>query len=386
ITAKYSGMVRYGPEAFDPVAMTGEEGMVIAVAANSDYHSLKDLMKAAREKPGEVSFAVNRGALTHVAGLLLEQAEREGEAKFQFPQSGGGNDRLIDLLGNHVDATGFSLEEYLRYRFEEDGKTQQLRGLAYLGPEQHFELSPKQNPDAKEEVPTALEQGYDVKFITHFYWWVPKGTPKERVKVLAEALKSALQTQSVKTRMEAKHQQRVFQTGEELKATLADSEKRIAKVEFSKPQGVPDMQRIIIISVALLLVLWAMQTGKRWLQISTVAALLLCLLVGSMVESIEGWSAFLVVAGIAVAGQHLRLLLRERIALVCAALTVGYVGCLTAGWGDFRWLTVLYVVLIGGTLMLIDRQNFGGLTLIAQTLAFGLYAIFRFVFEVPLPC
>lgn len=374
ITAKYSGMVRYGPEAFEPVALTGELGMVIAVAADSEYETLKELMDAAREKPGALSFAVNRGALTHVAGLQLEQAEPG--AKFQFPQSGGGNDRLIDLLGHHVDATGFSMEEYLRYRDDEDGETPQLRGLAYLGVER--------NP-AAPDVRTAVEQGYDVNLINRFYWWVPKGTPPERVQVLAQALQKALQTEYVKQQMAAGHYEPIFRTGKELKQTLEESESQIAQVEFTKPQGVPDMQRIVIITVALLLVVWAMQAGERSLQIATVASLFLCLLIGWSTESVEGWSMFLILAGVAILGYHLRPLLRERIALVSAALTVGYVACLTLGWGDFRWLTLSYIILIGGTLMSKSRLQLGVLTLIAQTLAFGLYGGFRFVFEVPLP-
>lgn len=374
ITAKYSGMVRYGPEAFEPVALTGELGMVIAVAAESDYGTLKELMTAAREEPGELSFAVNRGALTHVAGLQLEQAEPE--AKFQFPQSGGGNDRLVDLLGGHVDATGFSLEEYLRYRDSEDGKTPQLRGLAYLGEERN---------SAAPEVPTALEQGYDVNLINRFYWWVPKGTPPERIAVLAEALQAALQTEYVKQQMAAAHCERIFRTGEDLKATLAETEDEIAQVEFTKPQGVPDMQRIVMIAVALLLVVWGMQTGDRRIQIATAVTLLLCLLMGSLIASVDGWSAFVVLAGIVLVARYLRPLLTERIALVSAGLTVGYVTCLTVGWGDFRWLTLGYILLIGGTLMQKNRLQFGVLTLIAQTLAFGLYGIFRFLFEVPLP-
>lgn len=374
ITAKYSGMVSYGPEAFEPVALTGELGMVIAVAADSDYDTLNELMETAREKPGELSFAVNRGALTHVAGLQLEQAEPG--AKFQFPQSGGGNDRLVDLMGHHVDATGFSLEEFLRYRYQEDGKTPQLRGLAYLDVEQ--------NPAAKD-VPTALEQGYDVTLINRFYWWVPKETPPERIQVLAEALQTALETDYVKQQMAAAHCERIFRTGEELKETLAKTENQVAQVEFTKPQGVPDMQQIVIITVALLLVVWAIQAGEFPLKVAAVVALVLCLLIGAFVETVDGWSTFVYLAGIAIVFWNLRPLLVEPIALISAGLTIVYVGCLTAGWGDFRWLTLLYVLLVGGTLMQKSRVQFGVLTLTAQTLAFGLYGIFRFVFEVPLP-
>ena len=37
VTAKFSGKASYGPEAFEPVAGTGEVGMVITVADNAKY-------------------------------------------------------------------------------------------------------------------------------------------------------------------------------------------------------------------------------------------------------------------------------------------------------------------------------------------------------------
>ena len=373
ITAKYSGMVRYGSEAFEPVASTGEIGMVIAVAAGSDYDRLEKLLAAAREQPGELAFAVNRGALTHVAGLLLEQAVPG--AKFQFPQSGGGNERFIDLAGNHVDVTGFSLEEFLRYREGQDG-TRKLIGLAYLDRERNSAI-----PD----VPTALEQGYDITLINRFYWWVPKGTPAERIGVLADALHAALETDYVKGQMEAIHCERIFRTGGELEEQLAETEAQIAQVEFTQPEGVPDMQKFVMMAVALFLVGWAWQSGSHFLQFICGLTLILCLSLGALSAQFDGWGLFAGLAGLAVLIRHFRPVFREPRALWSTAFTLGYVVCLSFAWGDFRWLTILYVMAIGGILIEPNRKQLPGLGLIAQTLAFGLYTVFTVVFEAPLP-
>jgi len=375
ITAKYSGMVRYGPEAFNPVACTGELGMVVAVSADSPYRDLSELMTAACEEPNELAFAVNRGALTHVAGLMLEQAAPG--AKFQFPQSGGGNDRFVDLVGGHVDVTGFSLEEFLRYRpGEEDGGDPKLRGLAYLGPERD---------PAIPDVPTALEQGYDVQIINRFYWWVPKGTPAERIEVLAETLNKALETDYVKRQMAANHCKRIFRTGSELKAQVEKTENKIAQVEFTQPEGVPDMERILMIAVAGLLLVWALKTGDLRFQIGTASALLLCLVFAPRFDHVEGWTLFVGLAGSALGLWHLGPLFRDSRALLSVACTLGYVAALAFGWGDFRWLTIVYVLGIGSILVQNRTRQLPVLGLIAQTLAFGLHAVMTLVFEIPLP-
>ncbi len=374
ITAKQSGMVRYGPEAFEPVACTGEAGMVIAVAANSPIKTLKDLVEAARNKPGELSFAVNRGALTHVAGLLLEQTAPG--VKFQFPQSGGGNDRFLDLIGNHVDATGFSMEEFMRYRVGDEENAPELRGLAYL--------DAQRNP-ALPELPTALEQGYDITIINRYYWWVPKGTPPERIEVLANALKAALQTDYVKQQMANMYCELKFLTGDELKAQVAKTEQTVAQVEFSHPEDVPDMQQIAMVAISVLLIAWVIQTGHHTQQFTTIVAFAGCLLLGYLREEVNGWGWFVAIAGFLLLIKHLSSLLKEPLAAKCSAWTLGYVLALTVGGIDFRLLTILYVLAIGGTLSEWNSRRLPVLALIAQSLSFGVFAVFTFLFEVPLP-
>ena len=73
LTAKYYGTASYGPEAFEPVAGTGDVGLVIVVPEDSDsnYQSLDGLMKAVVENPDEVRFSANLGAPVHFTGLML---------------------------------------------------------------------------------------------------------------------------------------------------------------------------------------------------------------------------------------------------------------------------------------------------------------------------
>ena len=77
---------------------------------------------------------------------------------FRFVQYGGGADRFAAIIGEHVDLSIFSVEEYLRYR--EGG----LRALAVFAAERHPALA---------EIPTGRELGYDVILSNMYFWWMP---------------------------------------------------------------------------------------------------------------------------------------------------------------------------------------------------------------------
>lgn len=223
MSAKYSGSVNYGPESFTPVAGTGSEGMIISVAETSPYQSLNELLAATAERPDEVTFGANMGALTHFAGVLL-QKQIPG-AQFRFAQIGGGADRFAKLKGEHIDVTGFSIEEFVRFR------SSGLRGLAYLGDVRH--------PGAPD-VPTAREQGIDVAMPSTFYWWFPKGTPQRCVDRIAKALEEAMQTEYLQQKLAETHRDPIFVRGEPLRERIALSEKLMASVDVRDQRALPN--------------------------------------------------------------------------------------------------------------------------------------------------
>ena len=170
LTAKHSGASAYGPEAFSPIAGTGDATQVVAVSGDSSIRDLTALMKTATEMPDTIIFSANIGAPSHFAGLMLE-SESPG-SKFRYTQNGGGAKRFAALQGGHVDVSSFSVAEYVQ--FQQDG----MRALAILGEKRHSDL-----PD----LPTAGEQGFDVISQNMQFWWAPLGTPKERIGKIADA-------------------------------------------------------------------------------------------------------------------------------------------------------------------------------------------------------
>src|SRR5207244_1603165 len=62
------------PHDFHPVSLVSEQPMFIAVSPQTDIHSLGGLITLAKQKPGEVSYAVSgRGRQSHLTGELLER-------------------------------------------------------------------------------------------------------------------------------------------------------------------------------------------------------------------------------------------------------------------------------------------------------------------------
>ncbi len=223
-SAKYAAKVPYGPEAFLPVCGTGQTGMVIAVAEDSPFTSLRHLLNEAAERPGEVIFSANMGAPSHFVGLMLEKAH--GSAELRFAQSGGGANRFAAIKGGHVDATTFSVAEYLR--FQPAG----IRAIAQLSAERDPEL-----PD----IPTAREQGIDVVRSVTQYWWMPEGTPPDRAQKLADILTQAMQTETARKMLAESKIDTMVLRDRELEDYLESANRQMASVDPRQELPLPNL-------------------------------------------------------------------------------------------------------------------------------------------------
>lgn len=237
LTAKYSGKVDHGPEAFEPIIATGEDAMILAVADNSEFTTLRELLDAAKTTPETLAYGANLGAPSHFSGLLLERSHPG--ARFRFVQTGGGAKRFAELTGGHIAMTTFSVSEYLRFR------SGGIRALVFLGPERHPAL-----PDT----PTAREQKFDVTTSNLQFWWAPKGTPSDRVQFLADVFEKAMNTDYVREKLASMHVSPVVYKGDRLLEVIAEREAAIAKVDTRKLENLPDLPVIVMVIVALLLI------------------------------------------------------------------------------------------------------------------------------------
>ena len=224
LTNKHSGNSNFGPESFQSIAGTGEMAHLITVPEGSPFGDLASLLHAAEEKPDSIVYAVGIGAPSHFSGLMLEAA-KSPVCKFRFVQSGGGADRFTSLLGGHSDVSTFSVGEFVE--FQKSG----LRGLGILTRERNLQLP---------ELPTAIEQGFDVISSNMHFWWAPKGTDPRRTERIAEALEAAMRLDEVREQLASIATSDQFIIGKALEDNLQEREQRIASVSKRESPDLPN--------------------------------------------------------------------------------------------------------------------------------------------------
>ncbi|GAB5375654.1 MAG: tripartite tricarboxylate transporter substrate binding protein [Acuticoccus sp.] len=155
---------------FVPVARVNYAPTAVVVRADSPYQSFEELIAAAKDNPGSVSFAHsgNWGAFFVPAAQIMKATD----TAFNLVPYQGGGPAMQALLSGDADATmGFpsTLSELV-----DSGK---VRVLATAGNERIY-----------DDVPTLAEVGVagDVGFM-HRVVLVPKGTPEEAIQKLEEA-------------------------------------------------------------------------------------------------------------------------------------------------------------------------------------------------------
>jgi tripartite-type tricarboxylate transporter receptor subunit TctC len=162
---------------FEPVCLLARSPHVIVVGADAPYRTLRDLLDAARAKPGELTMAANGPATAH--HISFEMLQRAANVTFTFVPYGGPAPAATALLGGHVAAANVDLAvvaEHLR--------TGKLRALAVLS---------RERITAFPDVPTAIESGFpNVEMEGTLGIVAPAGTPKEVVTQLSGWLLTAL--------------------------------------------------------------------------------------------------------------------------------------------------------------------------------------------------
>jgi tripartite-type tricarboxylate transporter receptor subunit TctC len=166
----------------DPVLLIGTAPYLIATSKAKPFNTLADVIAAAKQKPGSISYAsVGSGSVGHLAMVLL--SDRAGVKLVHVPYRGGGP-AMTDALGGHVDllvgSTALSMPQV---------NTGNLRALAQTGKARNPFLA---------NVPTVSEGGYPG--FEGYAWWgifAPAHTPKPIIERFGNDMAACLREERI---------------------------------------------------------------------------------------------------------------------------------------------------------------------------------------------
>ena len=212
LTAPAMGVVDYDHGAFELIGQIGRTQVGMGGLADGRFKSIQDVLVEAKAKPDTVTVAMNIGLLPHFVPLMFQQ---DAGIRFRYVQSGGGAVRLKSVLGKHTELSLFSGPEFLLFQ------SQGIKPLVVFSEARVPEL-----PD----VPTAKEIGIGTVFEERIIAFAPKGTPKDRLDLVAAALRAAMDDAEVSERYKGLGIDRVFIDGTKLKELLDGLKGPITKV------------------------------------------------------------------------------------------------------------------------------------------------------------
>lgn len=219
LTAMALGKAEFAYTDYALAATAVQIPLVVVVPADSPLQTLEELMVRSEDQADPLIAGVNLGAVNHFAMLMLQALHPD--SGFRFVQTGGGAATTAALLGKHIGVGVLAGSE--AKPIVESGD---VRVLGVLGDERVSYF-----PD----VPTAQEVGYDISLGVEYFWFMPAGTPQDRLDTFAAALGAALEKPDVLELLNRQGMVPTFQTGAEgwskLEALYKTVEAAAANVE-----------------------------------------------------------------------------------------------------------------------------------------------------------
>jgi putative tricarboxylic transport membrane protein len=165
----------------EPVCLYNIDPGTVSMRADAPWQTLDELIQAARAESGTIKAATAPpgGAYFFVARAF----EEETGTRFRLIPYGGANPAVVATAGGHIDITFYSPAEVLAQ--VEAGN---IRVLAVMSEKSHPLLP---------GVPTLSELG--IKLVAGSWRGItaPKGTPEDRIEILHQAFKKALESEAI---------------------------------------------------------------------------------------------------------------------------------------------------------------------------------------------
>ena len=165
---------------YAPVIFGAYTPATVLVKVDAPWNNFKEFLAYAKDHPGKIRIANSGyGGIWHISAIAIEKA---AGVKFTHVPYKGTAPSVPALLGGHIDAilAGFGDTLHLI----KDGK---MKPVGVAAPERS-KFAPN--------VQICKELGMDVDMVSYYSWVAPKATPKDRIKILQDGFKKALQSAS----------------------------------------------------------------------------------------------------------------------------------------------------------------------------------------------
>jgi tripartite-type tricarboxylate transporter receptor subunit TctC len=171
---------------FTPLSLIGTSPNMLLVRADSPIKTLADLIAAARERPGQITYGhAGNGTSPHLAGELLKYMAKIDITPIPYK---GGAPALTDLIGGHIPMTFNNIPESI--------------AQITAGTVRPLGVTTAIRSPVLPNVPTIAESGLP-GFDTGVWWGLlgPGGVPGDIKTKLAKDCADAVNTPTVKARL-----------------------------------------------------------------------------------------------------------------------------------------------------------------------------------------
>lgn len=170
-----------------PIAQVMADYDVVAVAADSKYKTIKELVDALKANPKAIKLGGGSapGSMDHLAFLKPAKIAGVDVKSIPYVSFQGGGEALTALLGKNVDVISTGIGEVT-----EQARAGKVRILAVTAPKR---------VQAIKDVPTWKESGVDAEYTVWRGFFGPPNMPAEAVKYWETALEKLVKSNGWKT-------------------------------------------------------------------------------------------------------------------------------------------------------------------------------------------
>lgn len=194
-----------------PIAITVEEFDVIVVPADSPYTTLQELMDAWVADPSKVPWT-GGGSFDRLVATSMGLSAGIPADDIIYVNSDGGGEATAALLNGTVAASASGYPDSI-----DQIESGRLRALAVVAPE----------PIEGVDIPTTVEQGYDVTMTNWRLIAAPPGITADEKQELTQLVQDTVQTPEWRTAIDRYNWNENLITGDELDTFLKQEEERI---------------------------------------------------------------------------------------------------------------------------------------------------------------